>query len=307
MRHAVHFQHRAEGRQRYGLGQRLLVSPGLPSPPVSSDSQGEAGNAADFRIPDQPFGAFTGNLAEGQAPGSRRAPGGPRAILAAALAASFLLHGLLLIASGNLHGSWLDSGQASDGQAQNHAWLRARLAASTPSRPVETSPTPAIAVAPAPAGAGAARPAGADGTRIVDRAAALPSPPVPIPEEPAPAAAVPPENHATEGIGLLPAPVPEAEAPVYFEPRQLDQRAVPIASVDPQPERASRVPVTIRLQLFISAAGTVDKVDVLSVTPEDYPADFAVRAFATARFDAARIAEVPVASVKTIELTFEPF
>lgn len=230
---------------------------------------------------------------------------GPRAVLAAALAASFILHGLLLIASGNLHGSWLDSGQASDGQAQNHSWLRTHLAAPIPSRPVETSPTPATAAVPAPAGA--ARPAVADETRIVDRAAALPSPPEPIPEEPAPVATVLPGSHATEGIGLLPAPVPEAEAPVYFEPRQLDQRAVPIASIDPQPERASRVPVTIRLQLYISAEGTVDKVDLLSVTPEDYPADFAVRAFATARFDAARIAEIPVASVKTIELTFEPF
>jgi hypothetical protein len=151
----------------------------------------------------------------------------------------------------------------------------------------------------------------ADGTRIVDRAATPPSPPEPIPEpsleDPAPAAAALPENNTSEGIGLLPAPVPEAETPVYFEPRQLDQRAVPIASVDPQPERASRVPVTIRLQLYISAMGTVDKVEVLSVTPEDYPADFAVRAFATARFDAARIAETQVASVKTIELTFEPF
>jgi hypothetical protein len=253
------------------------------------------------------MGSLTGPLAEASVHGSRHVLRGPRAVLATALAASFILHGLLLIASGNLHGSWLGSGQASDGRAQSHSWLRAQLMDPLPARPVPVAPAPVIAAAPAHAGEHTARPAVADGARIVDRAAALPSLPAPVLEEPAPAATVLPENHATEGIGLLPAPVPEAEAPVYFEPRQLDQRAVPIASVDPRPERASRVPVTIRLQLFISAAGTVDKVDVLSVTPEDYPADFAVRAFATARFDAARIAEVPVASVKTIELTFEPF
>ena len=70
---------------------------------------------------------------------------------------------------------------------------------------------------------------------------------------------------------------------------------------------SARGEVTIRLALYISATGAVDKVEVVSVNPEDFPTDFAVRAFAQARFDPARIADAAVASKKTIELTFQPY
>jgi len=94
--------------------------------------------------------------------------------------------------------------------------------------------------------------------------------------------------------------------PVYHKATELDLRAVPIAPIEPQPDVVARGTVKIKLEIYISATGSVDKVEVLSVAPDSYPTDFAVRAFKNGHFDPARIAGTPVASKKTIELTFEP-
>ena len=126
---------------------------------------------------------------------------------------------------------------------------------------------------------------------------------MPAPAEPPPLA---PEPAGEAGFGILPAEIPQSEESTYFKASELDTRAVPIAAIEPRPETAARVPVTIRLEIFISAAGTVDKVEVRSVSVEGYPTDFAVRAFKDARFDPAKIAGAAVPSRKTIELSYEP-
>jgi len=200
-------------------------------------------------------------------------------LIAAALAISLLLHASLMLTGGTPAGSLGVAGRA-DEHAPRRTWLSARLA------------PPAPKALPRP-------------ERIMPTAPPEPAAPeeVPAPPEPPPMASAP---AGEAGFGLLPTEIPQPEESTYFKPAELDTRAVPIAPIDPRPEVSARVPVIIRLEIFISATGTVDKVEVRSVSVEGYPTDFAVRAFKDARFDPAKIAGAAVPSRKTIELSYEP-
>jgi len=201
--------------------------------------------------------------------------------LRVAAGVSLLLHTLLVVSGGALSGSPRFAGTTQRESDRPPALLKARLATlKPPSLPPAPLPLPA---APAPA-------------VLADET------PTPKPAS----VATPAED---EAYGLLPAEIPPAEIPqepVYFRASELDVRALPMASIQPLPDVAPRTRATIRLEVYISAAGTVDKVEVLSVVPDDFPTDFAVRAFKELRFDPAKMGGSQVASKKTIELTYAP-
>jgi len=200
--------------------------------------------------------------------------------LYAAVAASLALHGLLILSGGALSGSSRLAGNAGIEEGPRQTWLQAHIAAAPLPRP-EAPPRP---------------------ERM------MPTPP-PVPEpivEPAPVPLPLPEPAGEEGFGVLPANIPQTEEPVYFKATELDERAVPMAAIQPQPDVATRGEVRIRLEIYISAAGTVDKVEVISVTPEGTSTDFAVRALKNVRFIPAKIGDEAVASMKTIELNIAP-
>jgi len=215
-----------------------------------------------------------------------------RSAVGLALMVSFGLHALFLFAGGSPDGS---SMVAHRDQTKSAVHAKLLTAALRPLPPPSPRPVAQI-VPPAEVAAETLMPAAAPPAAPVettaDQAALLPVP-------------MPATAH-DEGFGIFPGELPQADTPVYFKPGELDVRAAPMDQVFPQPTVPAPAPVTIRLRLFISATGVVDKIEVVEVSPADYPADFAVDAFKKTRFDPAKIAGEPVASQKVIELNLAP-
>jgi hypothetical protein len=211
-----------------------------------------------------------------------------------ALMASVGLHALFLFAGGSPAGSSMVT-HRDETKSEVHAKLLTAVLRSLP----PPSPRPAAQIAP---------PALVVAETLMP-AAAPPAAPAKTTAEQAPLLPVPPPMPATaqdERFGIFPGELPQTDTPVYFKPSELDVRAAPMDQVFPQPTLPAPTPVTIRLRLFISVTGVVDKIEVVEVSPADYPADFAVDAFKKMRFDPARIAGEPVASQKVIELNLAP-
>jgi periplasmic protein TonB len=115
------------------------------------------------------------------------------------------------------------------------------------------------------------------------------------------------------------APKPRAEAPLpfpgvaparYLRSSELDERAVPVDIVPllyPEKAYINRIAGTVRVRVFISDQGTVDRAEVEDATPAGHFEEAALDAVRRTRFSAARKSGAPVPSQKLIEVNFDPY
>lgn len=110
---------------------------------------------------------------------------------------------------------------------------------------------------------------------------------------------------------------PEAPLPVrgpvptrYYSSSELDERATPI-EVAPlmYPEKAylNRIAGKVRLRIYVSDAGRVERTDVLEASPRGHFEEAAVDAARATRFRPARKDGRAVPSQKVIEVEFDPY
>ena len=99
------------------------------------------------------------------------------------------------------------------------------------------------------------------------------------------------------------------EEPRYLPARELDTRPFPLAHVDPAyPASPGEAQIygKVRLDLYISARGAVDRIEVLeSGVPKEF-LDAAIKAFAESRWEPGVKAGRKVRSLKSVVVSFEP-
>jgi len=96
---------------------------------------------------------------------------------------------------------------------------------------------------------------------------------------------------------------------VYYKASELDQRAEPLSVVDveyPAQALAARTRGTVRLRLMIDHRGELTRAEVVSSTPAGVFEEAALKAVRALRFRPAVRNGVPVGSIKTIEVPFDP-
>jgi protein TonB len=139
---------------------------------------------------------------------------------------------------------------------------------------------------------------------------------IPQPSELAgpPAELAPPRKPEPPPAPVAVAPPAPIEAPLpldkYFTAREVDVRAEPLNEVDlVYPKRAyqHRTRGQVRLTLYINQDGELDKVDVVHAVPPGVFEEAALEAARALRFSPATKWGRPVKSVKTIEVTFDPY
>lgn len=107
-----------------------------------------------------------------------------------------------------------------------------------------------------------------------------------------------------------PAPARQPSPTRYLGSSQVDERATPMqmaALVYPEKAYVNRIPGTVRLRLYISDEGRVDKADVLAASPRGHFEQAALDAVRATRFRPARKDGRPVPSQKLIEVEFDPY
>jgi len=106
-------------------------------------------------------------------------------------------------------------------------------------------------------------------------------------------------------LALLAGSVPAA-ATYYWPPRQLEVR--PQVKTHVMPEYPKELPAGVRgrvvLDLFVSAAGEVDRVVVVRAVPKGRFEESAIKAFRAARFTPGRHKGAAVPSRLRIEVSF---
>ncbi len=103
-------------------------------------------------------------------------------------------------------------------------------------------------------------------------------------------------------------PLATLPTPFYYTTRELDVRPGMAMHVEPEyPERAvwRNLSGTVVLRLYISEAGTVDKVDIVRADPPGYFEAAAEKAFRAARFTPGKKDGRPVRVQMLIEVAFE--
>ncbi len=99
------------------------------------------------------------------------------------------------------------------------------------------------------------------------------------------------------------------EDPRYLPASELDAKPFPLQAVDLQMPKAgsgAEYYGKLRLKVFISAAGGVDRVEVAEATVPPALRDSAVKAFSEVRWEPARKAGKRVKTVKVVEVDFQP-
>ncbi|MEX1995101.1 MAG: energy transducer TonB [Steroidobacteraceae bacterium] len=126
------------------------------------------------------------------------------------------------------------------------------------------------------------------------------------------AAAAPPPSAGVKTERTAP-PAPALRGPAsvkYLRPDELDERATPI-EVAPlvYPEKAyiNRIPGTVRMRIYISSDGRVDRTEIIAASPPDHFERAAIDAVQRTRFHPARKGGRPVPSQKLIEVEFDPY
>ena len=95
----------------------------------------------------------------------------------------------------------------------------------------------------------------------------------------------------------------------HFPAGEVDSKAAPAHAVDlPQAVGPNGIDYygKLRLDIYIGADGTVDRIDTSGTTVPERLRQDAVRAFSTVAWEPARKWGFKVASVKRIEVDFEP-
>lgn len=116
-----------------------------------------------------------------------------------------------------------------------------------------------------------------------------------------------------------PVPAQRAEAPLpfrgpsptkYLTSRELDERATPIEVAPllyPEKAYANRLAGTVRMRIYISRGGRVERTEIVAASPAGHFEQAAIDAVQRTRFRPARKGGRPVASQKLIEVQFDPY
>ncbi len=96
----------------------------------------------------------------------------------------------------------------------------------------------------------------------------------------------------------------------YLTSAEVDERAVPLEMAPllyPKSAYINRIRGTVRVRVYISAAGHVDKAEVVQAAPRGHFEEAAIDAVQRTTFTAARKAGRPVPSQKLVEVEFDPY
>lgn len=114
-----------------------------------------------------------------------------------------------------------------------------------------------------------------------------------------------------------PPPAPTDTAPVaralpkrYLTSKEVDERAVPLEMAPllyPKTAYINRIRGMVRVRVYISAAGRVDKAEVVDAAPKGHFEEAAIDAVQRTTFTAARKAGRAVPSQKLVEVEFDPY
>lgn len=107
-----------------------------------------------------------------------------------------------------------------------------------------------------------------------------------------------------------PAPVARASPKRYLTSSEVDERAVPLEMAPllyPKTAYVNRIRGMVRVRVYISAAGRVDKAEVVEAAPKGHFEEAAIDAVQRTTFTAARKAGRAVPSQKLVEVEFDPY
>ena len=107
-----------------------------------------------------------------------------------------------------------------------------------------------------------------------------------------------------------PAPVARASPKRYLTSSEVDERAVPLEMAPllyPKTAYVNRIRGMVRVRVYISAAGRVDKAEVVEAAPKGHFEEAAIDAVQRTTFAAARKAGRAVPSQKLVEVEFDPY
>lgn len=96
----------------------------------------------------------------------------------------------------------------------------------------------------------------------------------------------------------------------YWSSSEVDERAVPVelaALLYPESAYVNRLRGNVRLRIYISVDGQVEKADVVDASPKGHFEQAAIEAVQRTRFSPARKGGRPVPSEKLIEVEFDPY
>ena len=106
------------------------------------------------------------------------------------------------------------------------------------------------------------------------------------------------------------APVARASPKRYLSSSEVDERAVPLEMAPllyPKTAYINRIRGMVRVRVYISAAGRVDKAEVVDAAPKGHFEEAAIDAVQRTTFTAARKAGRAVPSQKLVEVEFDPY
>lgn len=104
--------------------------------------------------------------------------------------------------------------------------------------------------------------------------------------------------------------VPRALPKRYFTSSEVDERAVPLEMAPllyPKTAYINRIRGTVRVRVYISPAGRVDKAEIVDAVPKGHFEEAAIDVVQRTTFTAARKAGRTVPSQKLVEVEFDPY
>ena len=118
------------------------------------------------------------------------------------------------------------------------------------------------------------------------------------------------QRDATPRVKSASAVGPRSPSKRYLGSSEVDERAVPLemaALLYPERAYVNRIRGSVRLRIFISADGRVDKAEVVEAYPKGHFEEAAIDAVQRTSFTAARKNGRAVPSQKLIEVEFDPY
>jgi len=107
-----------------------------------------------------------------------------------------------------------------------------------------------------------------------------------------------------------PAPLARASPKRYLSSSEVDERAVPLEMAPllyPKTAYVNRIRGMVRVRVYISAAGRVDKAEVVEAAPKGHFEEAAIDAVRRTTYTTARKAGRAVPSQKLVEVEFDPY
>jgi protein TonB len=107
-----------------------------------------------------------------------------------------------------------------------------------------------------------------------------------------------------------PARAPRPAPKRYWKSSEVDERATPVemaALVYPEVAYMNRLRGTVRMRIYVSGEGRVERAEIVEASPKGHFEKAAIDAVQRTRFRPARKDGRPVASQKLIEVEFDPY